>query len=187
MKRFKLNDIRLDEKEFKTNLGFDNFIFVGSGNDIFAKDIPEEWILKTLNHCNQYINKYLFQTKNPKRVLKYIDYFPLKSIICTTIESNRNYPEIMNNSPSVENRIKYLSEIKKFPRMITIEPILDFDLQKLINMINYCYPFQVNIGSDSKGNKLPEPKKEKLNLLINELKQYSKIFIKDNLKRLLND
>ena len=33
-------DARFDSKELKTNLGSGNFIFVGSSNDMFSKDIP---------------------------------------------------------------------------------------------------------------------------------------------------
>jgi len=45
MKRWgKLNPIRLDTREFKTDLGEGNFIFVGSSCDMFADSIPYEWI-----------------------------------------------------------------------------------------------------------------------------------------------
>jgi molybdopterin converting factor small subunit len=35
-----------DEKELKTDLGKGNFIFVGSSCDMWAQNIPEEWIEK---------------------------------------------------------------------------------------------------------------------------------------------
>ena len=45
MKRWgRLKPVRLDEKELKTDLGNDNFIFVGSSCDMFAQNIPDEWI-----------------------------------------------------------------------------------------------------------------------------------------------
>ena len=54
MKRFKtLKDIRFDESELKTNLGTNNFIFVGSSNDLFSDNIPREWIMKTFEHCDK--------------------------------------------------------------------------------------------------------------------------------------
>ncbi|HYQ55883.1 MAG TPA: hypothetical protein VEP89_00965 [Draconibacterium sp.] len=37
--------------------------------------------------------KYLFQSKNPKRFADFE--LPPKSVVCTTIETNRWYPEIM--------------------------------------------------------------------------------------------
>jgi len=49
MKRWgKLNPVRFDEKELKTDLGSGNFIFVGSSCDMWAENIPDKWIFKTL-------------------------------------------------------------------------------------------------------------------------------------------
>ena len=64
--------VRFDFNELKTNLGRGNHIFVGSSNDMFASNIPVEWINLTLDYCSRYDNKYLFQTKNPARFLEFI-------------------------------------------------------------------------------------------------------------------
>ena len=105
MKRWgNLKDVRLDKKELKTDLGSGNFIFVGSSNDIFAENIPKDWTRSVLSHCSVYSgNKYLFQTKNPYRVGEFV--LPDNSILCTTIETNRYYPEIMGNSPKPIDRV----------------------------------------------------------------------------------
>lgn len=185
MKKFKLNPVRFDEKELKTDLGHDNFIFVGSGCDMWADNIPYEWIEKTLNHCFVNLsNTFLFQTKNPKNFMGH--FFPKNSILCVTIESNRYYHEIMNNSPLIKNRVKDFISLPDtmFRKMITIEPVLDFDLYELVEIIQEINPFQVNIGADSKCHKLPEPDKIKIESLINELNKFTKVFLKDNLKRL---
>src|SRR3990167_689619 len=68
-------ELRLNEKNLNDDLGDGNFIFVGSSNDLFQKDVPTDWIIKTLEHCLKFKNKYLFQTKNPERYLKFIHYF----------------------------------------------------------------------------------------------------------------
>lgn len=185
----KQKPIRLDENEFKTDLGKDNFIFAVSGCDLFAKNIPNEWIIKTLKYCEMYNkNKYLFQTKNPGRVLDYIDYRVIidKSVICTTIETNRFYPKIIKNSPESYDRsieMRRISEVVK--TFVTIEPIIDFDLDDMLQLIENCNPKQVNIGADSKGNSLPEPPKEKILKLITELEKFTIVKQKKNLKRLL--
>jgi len=44
--------VRLDAKEGKTDLGYGNFIFVGSSCDMFAEDIPDDWIIPVLIVCN---------------------------------------------------------------------------------------------------------------------------------------
>ena len=187
MKRFgNLKPVRFDEKELKTALGQGNFIFVGSSCDMFATDIPEEWILKTLKHCEKYDSKYLFQTKNPERFMDFIGACVVsdKSVLCTTIESNRWYPEIMGKSPDPKERARWMSEIDCIDKYVTIEPILDFNVEEMVELIKKCNPVQVNIGADSGGNRLTEPSWGKVQLLITELNKFTVISRKKNLDRL---
>ena len=189
MKRWgKLNDVRFDEKELKTNLGSENFIFVGSSCDMWAENIPDEWIKKTLTHCSKYDNKYLFQTKNPSRIIDFIGQYGIMGgmTVCTTIESDIFYLEIMKNSPPPIQRSYAMGELSDLlDTYVTIEPILDFNLENMVSMIKRCNPKQVNIGADSGNNNLPEPSKEKVLQLIEELQKFTTIHNKSNLKRLL--
>ena len=180
--------LHFDEKELKTKLGHGNYIFVGSSCDMFAKSIPEEWIIKTLEHCNKYSeNRYFFQSKNPERMRYMLKNISFNYDICTTIETNRNYQKIMNNSPSTWNRatemMKYDNSLVK--KYVTIEPIMDFDLPEMVKLIKTCNPVQVNIGADSGHNNLPEPPKEKILQLIEELQKFTVIANKKNLERLI--
>jgi len=176
--------IHLDEKELKTDLGNNNFIFVCSGCDMFASDISHEWINRIIEYCKKYNNKYLFQTKNPTRI--YDGMLPDNSIICTTIETNRWYFNVMNNAPRPKYRAKSLwLNIKEYKKYITIEPIMDFDINTLLRWVKLCEPIQVNIGADSKGHNLPEPPKEKIFQLIEELEKFTKVHLKKNLNRLI--
>jgi DNA repair photolyase len=173
------------EKELLTNLGKGNFIFVCGQNDLFADDIPEEWINRILDYCKKFDNQYLFQTKNPQRYIGLV--LPKNSVICTTIETNRYDSEIMGDSPSTFERASAMnyfrnSDIQKY---VTIEPIMDFDLKEMVELIKKCNPTQVNLGGDSGGNNLPEPTKEKVLELISELEKFTKIHNKSNLNRFL--
>ncbi len=180
MKRFPLGELRLVPSELKTDLGEGNFIFVGSGTDIFAESVPLDWIIDVMLNCHGG-NKYLWQTKNPKRFFEMA--FPENSIFCITLESNRHYPDIMGNAPTPEARVKAFSKLKQ-PRMITIEPILDFDLITMLDMIDDVAPQQINIGADSKGHNLPEPSAEKVDRLIIALRARGYyLTLKSNLKR----
>lgn len=181
MKRWgKLNPVRFDESELKTDLGSGNFIFVGSSCDMWAKNISDEWIYKTLTHCNKYDNHYLFQTKNPLNLWKVLT---RNSSVCVTLESNRYYPEIMRECPTPAQRVEQIKLIR-YPIHITIEPILDFDLGVFVEMIKQCNPQQVNIGADSGKNNLPEPPYEKILELINKLESFTVVHTGQNLKRL---
>jgi len=183
MKRWgQLKPVHLDEKEFKTDLGSGNFIFVGSSCDIFAQDIPSEWIARTFDYCQQFKNTYLFQTKNPKRILNC--WLPDISSICTTIETNRYYPEFMGNSPTPIERVEAMTHFA-IRQLLTIEPIMNFDLIEFVGMIKMFEPRQVNIGADSGNNHLPEPSKDKILALIDELQKFTIVKKKHNLGRLL--
>lgn len=179
--------IRLDEKELKTDLGEHNYIFVGSSCDMFANDVNDEWIIKTLRHCAKFPeNKYLFQSKNPSRMVMFKEFLkPLNPVICTTIESNRFYPEIMQNSPSIDDRIFGMRRLSEFDLFVTIEPVLDFDFIKLSKIIKLIGPKQINIGADSGGHNLPEPSFKKIKQLSIELSRFTKIENKKNLARLI--
>jgi len=43
--------IRLLEEEFSVKYGTDKTIFIDNMNDLFAKDVPKEWIDRVLTHC----------------------------------------------------------------------------------------------------------------------------------------
>lgn len=189
MKRWgKLNPVRFDEKELKTDLGTGNFIFIGSSCDMFAENIPDEWIKKTLKHMEMFDSKYLLQTKNPQRILDYIDASVItdKCVVCTTIESDLFYPEIMKNSPQPMQRSIAMEQISGvIDTYVTIEPILDFNIEHFVHMIRRCSPEQVNIGADSGQNNLHEPTKEKVLQLVSELQKFTIIHNKSNLQRIL--
>jgi DNA repair photolyase len=177
----KQNPVRFDEKELNTDLGNGNHIFVGSSCDLFAPDIEAEYINKTLCHCKKFDNIYLFQTKNPRR-LQFYD-FPKDTVLCVTIESNYNLDK--NYASSIDERVFWFSKFEG-RKMITIEPIMYFDLGELLNIIESINPFQINIGADSGNNNLREPKKEDILELIKCLRDMNfTVFLKDNLKRLI--
>ena len=179
-----LKSIRLENSEFKTNLGKGNFIFVGSSTDDWAEAIPDDWILKTLDYCNKFENQYLFQSKNPSRILEFSDH-PVfrRSVVCTTIESNRFYPDVMNNSPKIEERVKAMAEIatKGIPVYVTCEPLMQFDLSDLVGMLKECKPKQVNIGRNSRRDvSIPEPTADEVKALKAEIELFTKVEVKKN-------
>lgn len=187
MKRFEQNDIRFDEKELKTDLGSGNVIFVGSSNDMFSISIPSEWILKTLEHMGKFDNEYILQTKNPERVLDFIEMPVIKDkcSICTTIETNRRYYPEMGLAPLPIKRAIAMFDIHEHVNTyVTIEPIMDFDIYDMVKLIDLCSPLQVNIGSDTRHCELDEPPRVKVDMLISQLRKFTKVHLKSNLKRL---
>jgi len=180
MKRYPQPELHFDEKELKTDLGEGNFVFVGSSCDMFAKDIKREWIDRILAHCKMYRNEYLFQSKRPNGFY----YLPIGSIIGTTIETNRHYQNIMGAAPIPLARYDAIIQ-KPQTKMVSIEPIMDFDLEVMVEWMREIKPNFVSIGADSGNNHLPEPPPEKVRTLIDSLRQFTEVKLKDNLKRLI--
>ncbi len=180
------------EDEFEVDLNDGKVIFVGDSIDLFAQDIPDKWILRVLDHCAGFNDQrtgqkkivFLFQSKNPSRFLKFLDHRVFKhAIIGTTIETNRYYPDIMVNSPRIEDRadaMKMISE-KGFYTMITAEPLLAFDKTELVEIIRLCNPRFVNIGRESKRKVwVPEPTSTQVKELVAELREITKVIVKSN-------
>ena len=178
-------ELRLVEKELLVNYGKGKTIFIEHCNDLFAEDVPEDFIFKILEHCYRYPdNTYVFQTKNPLKYLRFNNLFPVKSIFGITIETNRDIPSI-SNAPKPVDRIDDFFAFKNKRKFITIEPILDFDIYEFRYWINLIKPDFVNIGADSKRHNLPEPSMEKVQALIDKLTEYGiEIREKSNLERL---
>lgn len=175
---------RIDLKTILKNLGKNKTWFVVGQNDLFAESIPSVFIYEVLNQCSKYDNTYLFQTKNPDRYIQYLDLFPKKSILCTTLETNRHNEA--SKAPSPFDRAFAMSQINDFTKYITIEPIMDFDLANFVQLIKHCNPAQVNIGANSYPKiKLNEPSKNKILEFITELERFTIVNQKSNLKRLL--
>jgi len=182
------------DNEFEIDLNVGKVIFVGDGIDMFAENVPDEWILRVLEHCAGFNDQragqkkivFLFQSKNPSRFLQFLDHRVFKhAIIGTTIETNRYYPEIMVNSPKIEERanaMKLIAE-KGFYTMVTAEPLLAFDKTELVEIVRQCNPRFVNIGRNSERKiSLPEPTSIQVKELIAELREITKVIIKSNAK-----
>ena len=184
MKRFPLGPLHLDEKSLRDDLSKAKTIFVGSSTDMWHFDVPLSQLEHVLDKCWRYPEiTYLFQSKNPAR-FQYMG-FPPKTIVGTTLETNRS-TEKFSKAPNPIERASLLCEARHFVRgkMISIEPIMDFDLDKFLEQIRWIKPEFVSIGADSKGHDLPEPPAGKIKELIQELEKFTEVKIKKNLKRL---
>lgn len=188
--------IRLAEEELQGSFLPNLFIFIGSSTDMFAQDVPDEWITKILDFCYertrhqhpQERTRFLIQTKNPQRLLDFINH-PLfdaerkQAVVCTTLETNRYYQDFMGNAPLPQQRVEAMKEISKvgIETYVTIEPIMDFDLTELVSFIKQCNPVQVNIGKNTNGKvNLPHPTIGKTVDLILQINGFTKVHIKKN-------
>ena len=182
-----LKDKYIDEKELKEDLGKDNFIFVGSSIDAWAEDIPSDWIRQMLDYCDKFDNRYLFQSKNPERFLEFTDH-PVyqKSVFCTTIETNK-MNDMMGNTPEPRLRAEAMGKLADmgFETYVTVEPVMEFDYEEMVELILQCKPKQVNIGKNTNYKvALVEPIPQKILTLGKRLEAEGiKVVFKKNIHR----
>jgi hypothetical protein len=81
-------------------------------------------------------------------------------------------------------KLNPLRKANAYHKMISIEPILDFDLEILVEWIRKIKPDFVSIGADSKGHNLPEPNRNDVDILIKNLREFTDVRIKSNIKNL---
>jgi len=203
-------DLRLSEKEFACSYdtpkirrealesGFDHPIFfIEHCNDLWSGEVPQEWVDGVLKQCCDYpLCEFVFQSKNPERMIHSLEKFPVNCTIGTTCESDIYWKEVYNENellipPSPVERLAALKFIGEhcFRTFVTVEPILLMESPvDFARMIADANPSFVNIGADSKGTGLPEPSKQQVLELIDALKTNGvTIRKKSNLERILKD
>jgi len=184
-----LNNLELNRRE---NLPFVTkdapVIFVCSGNDLGIAPINmKQRILKKCKENEK--NFYVLQTKNPIMFKVVENEFPSNVILGTTIETNNvSLCKMISNAPPAHKRIMSMTYFnKRYHKMISIEPIMDFDLEVIIAWMRTTAPDFVSIGADSGNNHLVEPDANKILDLINGLKEFTIVLQKENLNRLIEN
>lgn len=123
------------------------------------------YIKKVIDRTNGYPRKeFYWQSKNPSCFKQYLPYFPGNTILLTTLETNRNkgYNEV-SRAPLPSARYKAFQGLRWDRKIVTIEPILDFDPDIFLKWLIRLNPEAVWLGYNSKPRavKLPEPSLEK--------------------------
>ena len=184
--RYEKAELSLIEKSFHEKLVVPNgyVVFVQSCGDLFAEQIPAEWIFRVLNRILEFPQTtFLLQSKNPAR---FLDFKILGNcLLGTTLESNRRYLD--THAPKETDRLAAMQVLTwSFPVMVSIEPVRDFDFDVFVCWIRSLYPEFVSVGADSGKNGLSEPPAWKLKKLLRELAAFTEVRVKDSLERLLN-
>ncbi len=169
---------KLHPEEFKKKFK-GGMVFVTDMGDLFSNGVPDEWIIRVIEHIKKFPNTYfLFLTKNPIRYLDFIDRFPPNAILGATIETNRdelylNHSPRISLAPLPSLRYKVMKELKWDMKFVSIEPILDFDLEEFVEWIREINPFLVYVGYDNYNWKLPEPPLSKTLKLIRKISEFT--------------
>jgi protein gp37 len=166
--RPKLCDYELDKRFHR------KFVFVSDMGDLFGDWVPSEWILKVLRAIRNSPSSYfLFLTKNPGKYLKYAKLYPENLVLGATIETNRHYP--VSKAPTTAERYKAMVELPYRNKLVSIEPIMDFDLDIFAQWIKDIKPTIVHVGYDNYNNGLPEPSLAKTKQFIGKVETFTRV------------
>jgi len=145
-----------------------SFIFFPSASDWAF--IPADIAEAAYRYMEKWHDRtFLIQTKDPGHLP--LVSIPENGIHGTTLETNRSTTEV-SKAPSTAARAYTLS-CWQARRMVTVEPIMDFDLMEFAAMIVRLEPWRVYVGYDShpQVNQLPEPPLEKTMALVENLRE----------------
>jgi len=147
-------------------------VFVCGNSDICFSTIDyTHKIISAINNRNRrYPNKeYYFQSKRPAYFKPFLKYFPDNVILLTTLETNRDegYREV-SKAPLPSKRYRQFKKLAYQRKVVTIEPVMNFDLEVFLDWIVELDPEYVWLGYNSRPKQvtLPEPSKKKMRKLI---------------------
>ena len=141
-------------------------VFIGGTGDIsyanpqFVKTVLIAVNLHAKTHPNQ---TYYLQSKDPLCLTQYVPYLNNQYVLLTTLETNRDQGyEQISRAPPPSVRARDFKAVPWNRKIITIEPIMDFDEDRFLEIVKHINPEAVYIGFNSKRRPiLPEPSMEK--------------------------
>ena len=122
-------------------------------------------------HKPQMEKTFYFQSKRPEYFEQFLPLFPENVILLTTLETNRDAGyEAVSKAPPPTERYKQFKKLKYSRKVVTIEPVMDFDDDVFPKWIVGLKPEYVWLGLNSKPKvTLPEPSPKKLRKLVKRL------------------
>jgi hypothetical protein len=112
-------------------------------------------------------------TKNPGRFKEFVHLCRNNILLGATIETNRSND--FSKAPTVAERAKAMIDLQYDRKYLSVEPIMDFDLEIFIDWIEKIVPIHVAVGYDNYNNHLPEPSLTKTLQLIERLKEFTEV------------
>jgi hypothetical protein len=132
-------------------------IFVCGDSDVsFCK--PEDFrrILEVMKQDKMRDRLWFIQSKYPEYFSQFLAYLPKNTILLTTLETNRdtNYSSI-SKAPPPSDRYKQFLNLNYPNKIVTIEPLMDFDIEIFPEWILSLKPMAVFIGYNSHPSQVP--------------------------------
>lgn len=150
-------------------------VFVAGNGDLAF--CPPEFmcaiLLAVQNHSERHPSvTYYLQSKRPEYFEPFLRLLPPSVVLVTTLETNRNLGYgLISKAPPPGERYEQFRALDWPRKVVTVEPVLDFDGIELASMIVQLNPEYVWLGFNSRPREvvLPEPSLEKMLRLENDL------------------
>jgi hypothetical protein len=146
-------------------------VFVcGNGDISFCSKEYTESIIERVARYPQ--KTFYFQSKQPGYFSPFITQFPSNVILVTTLETNRNEGyKAISKAPIPSKRCEQFRRLDYPRKVVTIEPVMDFDTEIFFSWILNIKPEYVWLGLNSHPEQvqLREPSKEKVMEFIGRL------------------
>jgi len=155
-----------------------NIFVCGTGDLAF---VPPEYLDRIIGAVRDHAlshpgTSYYFQSKHPgdvfPRLIASLKGLEERAILLTTLETNRDHGyDQISAAPPPSIRARDFRAVFWKRKIITIEPVIDFDLMPFLHMILPVWPEAIYIGYNSKPNQvsLPEPSYDVMHALIRAL------------------
>jgi len=143
-------------------------IFVCGNADISfcPPDFARRIIERIVEHNARAPHKtYYLQSKQPAYFEPFLSHLPENVILLTTLETNRdNGYGTISKAPPPSVRYEQFKALNYPRKVVTVEPVLDFDLRTFVSWIRKIGPEYVWLGFNSKPKSvtLPEPSEDKV-------------------------
>jgi hypothetical protein len=115
---------------------------------------------------------FYLQTKQPECLAPFLGRLPKSAVLVTTLETNRDegYRKV-SQAPVPSERFRQFLALDYPRKVVTIEPVMDFDLDEFVSWIVRIRPEYVWLGYNSrpKSVQLLEPTAEKMQAFAAEL------------------
>ncbi len=152
------------EERLKT-IPSEEIVFVcGNGDISFCEPAFTRRIIEQIKrHHSRTPKTFYLQSKRPAYFAQFTSEFPDNVILLTTLETNRDKPAV-SKAPVPSERYRQFKALDYPRKVVTIEPVMDFDLDVFTGWIRDLGVEYVWLGLNShpEALALPEPSPEKL-------------------------
>lgn len=148
-------------------------VFVCGNSDIsFCEPAFTRQIIERIaEHRPKSPKTFYLQSKRPEYFAQFVSEFPKSVVLLTTLETNRDRPAV-SKAPVPSERYRQFKALNYGRKVVTIEPVMDFDVDVLFGWIRNLDVEYIHLGLNSKPKpKLPEPSPEKLKEFVGLLRK----------------